>query len=81
MHEILQLGRTFGKCLSSLGSRKVGVKHSCSLRVIIVITLYDAGIAQESQRYLLMGARRAMSMSGGDRRILYGDGSSTFGSS
>lgn len=55
MLETLQLGRTFGKCLGSLGSRKVGVKHSCCLRVIILMTIYDAGIAQESRRYLLRG--------------------------
>lgn len=55
MLETLQLGRTFGKCLGSLGSRKVGVKHSFSLRVVILMTLYNAGIAQESRRYLLRG--------------------------
>lgn len=52
MHEILQLEEGVGKCLSSLGSRKVGVKHSCNLGVIIVTTLYDMGMAQESQSYL-----------------------------
>lgn len=65
MHEILQLEEGVGKCLSSLGSRKVGVKHSCNLGVIIVTTLYDMGMAQESQSYLWTGARKTMSVSGG----------------